>query len=771
MKKYLLSLAAGLLLIGLAIGTGYPNDVSYTYDQLNRLVAIEYLDGTRIEYTYDDLGNRITQNVFISSNPVANFSLSLTTGPAPLTVTFTDQSAGTITSRSWSFGDGGGSTSQNPVYTYNNAGTYTVLLTVSNGVSSSAQSKTITVNPAIPVANFIASPTSGTVPLAVSFTDSSTGDITGWSWTFGDGGTSTLQNPSHTYSNPGTYTVTLIAIGPGGNSNPQTTSIAVIPPPPVANFSASPTSGAVPLAVQFTDASTGSVTSWSWSFGDGGTSTIQDPGHTYTNPGTYTATLIAGGPGGNSNPQTTSITVVSPPPVANFSATPTSGTAPLSVQFTDASTGPVTNWSWVFGDGGTSTSQDPIYTYSTPGTYTVSLTATGPGGANTNTETNYITVNSPGIDQYTKLMLHFNGPNGSRTFTDSELTPKTVTGQGDAQISTAYSEFGGASLKLDGSSGSYLLVPASPDWNFSGDFTIDFWWYHTGGTYNAIISEGTGSSGTDSLLIGDWNGVVYVWMSSKGTSWDIANEVKIGTPSATGFDHYALVRAGGTYYTFQNGVQTNSFGNQLTPYYKSPVGLNIGGPWSGSYYAKGYLDELRVSNGVARWTTNFTPPSAQYTVGSTPPTAGFSADWTSGPAPLLVQCADTSTGSVTGWSWNFGDGSTSTAQYPSHVYSNPGIYTVSLTATGPGGSNTNTETNYVTVSAASNGIDQYTKLMLHFDGPNGSMTFTDSELTPKTVTGYGDAQISTAYSEFGGASLKLDGSSGSYLLVPASPDW
>ena len=99
------------------------------------------------------------------------------------------------------------------------------------------------------------------------------------------------------------------------------------------------------------------------------------------------------------------------------------------------------------------------------------------------------------------------------------------------------------------------------------------------------------------------------------------------------------------------------------------------------------------------------------------------------------------------------------AEYPSHTYLAPGTYTVSLTASGPGGQDTDTQTNYITVSAPStDGIDQYTKLMLHFNGPNGSRTFTDSELTPKTVTGHGDAQISTAYSEFGGASLKLDGS-------------
>ena len=245
-----------------------------------------------------------------------------------------------------------------------------------------------------------------------------------------------------------------------------------------------------------------------------------------------------------------------------------------------------------------------------------------------------------------------------------------------------------------------------------------------------------------------------------------------GPSSGTGFDHYALVRAGGTYYTFQNGILTNSFAYPFSPYYSAINTLNIGYWIYFNSYATGYLDELRISNGIVRWLSNFTPPSAQYTVGSTLPTAGFSANWTSGPAPLPVQFTDTSTGDVNSWSWDFGDGSISAAQYPSHTYLAPGTYTVSLTAAGPGGPNTDTQTDYITVSAPStDGIDQYTKLMLHFNGPNGSRTFTDSEQTPKTVTGHGDAQISTAYSEFGGASLKLDGSSGSYLSAPASPDW
>ncbi|MGC9967039.1 MAG: PKD domain-containing protein, partial [Syntrophobacteraceae bacterium] len=458
MNKYLRSSIIAILLV-VAAATGHANDTSYTYDQLNRLIGVEYSDGTRVEYTYDEVGNRITRSVALSSGLAANFTATPESGQVPLTVAFTDQSSGAVSSRSWSFGDGGDSTSQNPNHTYTSLGTYTAILTVSDGSVSAFARKTITVNPPPPIANFSASPTGGTIPLTVTFTDSSTGAVTGWAWTFGDGGTSTIQNPSHIFTNPGTYTVNLTVSGPGGNSDPKTASITVLPPPPVANFSATPAIGDVPLSVQFTDTSTGSITGWSWDFGDGQASTSQNPAHTY----------------------------------------------------------------------------------SAQGAYTVSLTVTGSGGSDTKTLTSYINISTPppGIDQYTKLMLHFDGPNGSKTFTDSENTAKTVTGHGNAQISTAYSEFGGASLKLDASSGSYLSVPASPDWNFSGDFTIDFWWYPTSSSYNPIISIGTYS-----LSIAERSGVVYVWMSSNGSSWDIANQVRIGTPSGTGFDHFALVRAG-----------------------------------------------------------------------------------------------------------------------------------------------------------------------------------------------------------------------------------
>jgi PKD repeat protein len=162
-----------------------------------------------------------------------------------------------------------------------------------------------------PAASFTASPTSGTAPLSVQFTDTSTGTPTSWSWDFGDGTTATTQNPAHTYSDAGSYTVSFTATNASGSSPAVTGTVTVAAPPPapVASFTADQTSGTAPLPVQFTDASTGSPTSWAWNFGDGATATTQNPAHTYTAPGTYTVTLTATNGTGASAPITATIRV------------------------------------------------------------------------------------------------------------------------------------------------------------------------------------------------------------------------------------------------------------------------------------------------------------------------------------------------------------------------------------------------------------------------------------------------------------------------------
>jgi PKD repeat protein len=202
-------------------------------------------------------------------------------------------------------------------------------------------------------------------------------------------------------SSTGTSWTDLTASIPNANAclKAYTVNTGTSPTPPVANFAGTPTSGSAPLTVTFTDTSTNSPTSWAWSFGDGTTSPVKSPSHTYSAAGTYTVALTATNAGGsNTLTKTNFITVTVPattPPVAGFTGTPTSGSAPLTATFTDTSANSPTSWTWSFGDGATSTVKSPSHTYSAAGTYTVALTATNAGGSNTSTRTNFITVTAP----------------------------------------------------------------------------------------------------------------------------------------------------------------------------------------------------------------------------------------------------------------------------------------------------------------------------------------------------------------------------------------
>src|SRR5439155_7186788 len=139
------------------------------------------------------------------------------------------------------------------------------------------------------------------------------------------------------------------------------------------------------------------ITSWSWTFGDGGTSTAQNPSHTYTAAGSYTVRLIVGSSAGRDTLSRASYIAVSSPvaPTAQFSGTPTSGPAPLAVQFTDESTAgsaAITSWSWTFGDGGTSTAQNPSHTYTAAGSYTVRLIVGSSAGIDTLSRADYVSA-------------------------------------------------------------------------------------------------------------------------------------------------------------------------------------------------------------------------------------------------------------------------------------------------------------------------------------------------------------------------------------------
>ncbi|MFA5409772.1 MAG: PKD domain-containing protein, partial [Bacilli bacterium] len=243
-----------------------------------------------------------------------------------------------------------------------------------------------------PAGAFTASPTTGVAPLTIQFTDTSTGSPTAWSWDLGDGGTSTVQHPQHIYTTAGTYTVALTVTTNQGNVSVTKPNLLTFYDPVTANFTADTTAGLIPLAVQFTDTSTGSPTAWNWTFGDGETSTAQSPAHTYAAEGNYTVTLTASNPADEDTETKTEYIKVFDPVTAAFTANETLGLTPMNVQFNDTSTGTPTSWLWDFGDDNTSALQNPAHTYAAEGNYTVTLTASNPADEDTETKTEYIKV-------------------------------------------------------------------------------------------------------------------------------------------------------------------------------------------------------------------------------------------------------------------------------------------------------------------------------------------------------------------------------------------
>ncbi len=564
----------------------------------------------------------------VAQAPVAAFTANTTSGCAPLPVTFTDQSTGNPTTWYWEFSNGTLASVQNPSVTFSIPGTYTVKLVVLNasGISEIEKISYITVLPS-PVVNFSADITLSCVPGLVNFTDLSTtpvGTITNWQWDFGDGGTSTLQNPSHTYNNPGFYTVTLWATSSTGCRylSVRSNYIRI-----VAGISTDFTYVSVsgcrpPFGIDFQNQSTGpgNIT-YAWDFGNSQTSTLQNPSTVYNSPGTYTVTLNTISDLGCRGSIQKTITLTGT--TTDFNAPPNI-CLNQPVTFQNASSSPAVASSWDFGDGTTSGQTNPIKTFLAPGTFTVKLVNQYAGCTDSISKT--ITVNDRPqvdftVDDSTACQAPF-----SVLFTD--LTPGATTwlwNFGDGTTST--------------------LQNPGHQYNSTGNFTVSLTVTTVAGCSNTLIKS------------------AYIRIQPVSISLNLPAGGCIPftyTPLASFQTLDPIVS-----YQWDLGEPGAVFNVQNPP----PYTYTSAGSFTISLTvttASGCTQSLSVPGGVRTGTRPIVDFSAS-------PLNACARDTRS-----FTDLSVTSPGAQVGWLWNFGDGSSSALQNPVHVFTDTGAVTVTL---------------------------------------------------------------------------------------------
>ncbi len=330
--------------------------------------------------------------VHVAAKPDAVFTASPQTScTSPQLVSFTNTSTGTGLTYLWVLDDSVTSTVQNPSYTYIQESKFAKLtVTSAEGCTDFAQLRITAVDP---IVDFSSNKQEACTGEPIRFNNSS--NFSGNSiWSFGDGATSTTNSPTHIYTAPGVYTVKLSnSIGACADSVTKTAYITIIPgfvPSVTANI---PAAGCTDTTIVVFTNNTPNIAQFAWNFGDGTTSSTGNPNHGYTSNGNYSVVVMLTDSNGCSVPVTIPVSLNSHKPNTSFYADRI-GCPNLPMSFHSTSGNISTySYSWDFGDGSTSTLQDPVYRYSNPGVYTVSLTITnGVGCDSTVVKTNYITI-------------------------------------------------------------------------------------------------------------------------------------------------------------------------------------------------------------------------------------------------------------------------------------------------------------------------------------------------------------------------------------------
>ena len=596
--------------------------------------------------------------IIVNPKPTADFSFVKANLCGTGNVNFTGTASvatGTIAGYAWNFGDpasGANNTSglQNPVHNYTTAGSYVVSYTATSaaGCSSTQIQKSILFNSSNSVDFSTAGSCAGQ---PVAFTDLSSSGIASRAWDFDNNGTidAITQNPTHTYNATGAVTAKLTVTFNDGCVMTTTHPLTITGPTSAFTYS---TSAACPpnYTIGFTSTATASagntITGWAWDFDNNGTTDdlTPTPTHNFNASGTFPVRLtVTSSDGCSSNILTN---VVIPDAVVDFSATPVTGCAPLSPAFTAIYTNvadPILTYSWNFGDvpsGGnnSSTLPTPSHNYTAAGKYNVTLTVTTTNGCTlTQTKPEYIIVG----------------------------TPQNITLITTSQASYCHTNTVGFTATISALTDQLV-------WDFNdGTPTVS---QVVSGETTSSTTHVYGTPGTKSATLTAWyNGCPSTPYTLNGI---IINEPTASfTPSATvqcAVPSTIIFTNGSTGTTSQNwdfGDPTSGENNTSTAV--SP---------SHTYTATGdYTVTLTVTSSttgcsdVTTRTIHITTSNPLFTVNNTVVCAGTASTFTN-----LVAANSSANFSVGSYLWTFGDGQTSTLPNPSHTYTTPGLYTVSL---------------------------------------------------------------------------------------------
>jgi uncharacterized repeat protein (TIGR01451 family) len=654
--------------------------------------------------------------------PAAEFTGSPTNGAKPLTVTFTDSSIGTITNRFWDFGDGKTTNTAALIvsHTYTEVSTNTVQLQVSGPVGSSVMLRTNYIVATNPPPQLVITPTnndfgqvtigqiklqsfvvvnigsqqitgsiSSTLPFGlpdtsftvpagqtgfvdVTFAPDAPGSFsnivvfTSNGGNFTNGVTGIGLTPAQLATSPASIDFGTVAVGSNAQASftvtnlgesPLLNGIVSLSSGPFANLSPSifslPALGSTEVIVQFAPASSGSFSN---------------------------VVLFLSAFGNTTNTLTGIGAAV---PIADFNANPTGGVNPLTVTFSDTSTGTITNRFWDFGDGSTTNTSATTFshTYTNVSTNTVSLTVTGPVGTNTLVRADYITsTNLPPQLSVNPSSLVFVpaiiGQTNTQTFQIVNTGDLTLTGT--ASSTFPFGVENGSPFTVLAHQTNLVSISFAPD--SAGSFSNVVTFASNGGNSTNTVT-GTGLAPAQlAVLPGSLNFGTVAVGSELQASLTVTN---IGgatlSNGVASMDGGPFIIVSGTPFSLPGFGSTNLV-IAFTP------------PSTGNF-----SNVVLFTTGNGGGSTN-----SVLGVGALVPTAEFTGTPTSGQVPLTVTFTDTSTGFLTNRFWNFGDGTSTntTGLLISHVYTTPGTNTVTLTASGPLGVSTRTRPNYVIVRAA-----------------------------------------------------------------------